>query len=168
MFRLQFGLAAALLVLLSTSEAFAPVRRKSLSPKPWRQQHQRRVPRAVNPLPDWTSQALVTAEATAEWRQYVPLVTIGFVLLDIVAGLATGNSVALALIGNLQAQTEAALGDAVKGPDDAESSAARIDTDKVSDEAMRLAEEAMAAVDRQPKRGSAAELKKRIDRQLER
>ena len=127
-----------------------------------------------------------------EWRQYVPLVTSGLVLVDMLAGAVTGNSVANSITRGMQQSVldkEAADEDAARAargliqPDTnsamsaemadepSSSGKARVDTDSMREEALKRAEMAMLAVEyiderRGYKKGSVEDLKRKLDREL--
>jgi hypothetical protein len=136
----------------------------------------------------------ITLADGGEWRQYVPLVTSGLVLADMLAGAVTGNSVANSISASMQqsvtdkeaAEEEAAR--AARGivrPSDAATSAetagdasskkeftkARVDTDGMREDALKRAEMAMLAVELRDERrgfakGSVEDLKRKLDREL--
>ena len=127
-----------------------------------------------------------------EWRQYVPLVTSGLVLADMLAGAVTGNSVANSITRSMQQSVldkEAADEDAARearglvrpdvdstmraetADESASSGKARVDTDGMREEALKRAEMAMLAVELRDERrgyakGSVEDLKRKLDREL--
>ena len=147
-------------------------------------------------LPTFDAATTLTLADGGEWRQYVPLVTSGLVLADMLAGAVTGNSVANSITRSMQQSvTDKAAADedaarAARGlirpdpssatrasetadtpPSSRESAKPRVDTDGMREEALIKAEMAMLALELQNERrgyakGSVEDLKRKLDREL--
>mmetsp|Transcript_14480 Transcript_14480/g.25354 ORF Transcript_14480/g.25354 Transcript_14480/m.25354 type:complete len:204 (+) Transcript_14480:156-767(+) len=138
-----------------------------------------------------TEVPLELAGDPGSWRQYVPLVASGFVLVDMLSGAVTGNSVAnsitramkqsvaeaqeaealstdgVAETGGRNQERRPVAGDAGTEPG---ASNARVDTESIAKDALQKAENALLAVqlvdERRPKKGSIEDLKRKLDQEL--
>eukprot|EP00617_Octactis_speculum_P024877 CAMPEP_0185768298 /NCGR_PEP_ID=MMETSP1174-20130828/48857_1 /TAXON_ID=35687 /ORGANISM="Dictyocha speculum, Strain CCMP1381" /LENGTH=144 /DNA_ID=CAMNT_0028452919 /DNA_START=81 /DNA_END=515 /DNA_ORIENTATION=+ len=126
-----------------------------------------------------TRTGVVTCSSeVAEWRQYVPLITSGFVIIDILAGQITGNSVAKSIMSaayQIEDDDQMSKGSAKGGSKKVVTSTgpgggiskARIDVDAVTADAMMQAESSLELLRRaEARKGSAEYLRERLDKQM--